>query len=166
MNIFVLNKDPWKCVKHYCDIHVNKMLLESCQMLCNAFSDAPYRKTHLKHPCSIWTLETTSNWQWLLSLANALSVEYTKRTGKTHGCDKVVDWLNNQDETSTLVAGDLTPWPQVMPEDFKEETRVLKCGKNDSNCSYCVANAQLKAIIAYRCYYAAKLRDFRKRGLI
>lgn len=141
MNIFVLNNDPWEIPQHYCNLHVNKMLLESCQMLCSVFDNAPYKRTHYNHPCSVWVRQTNANYQWLLSLTNALSAEYTKRTSKIHGCDKVVDWLNNQDEP--LPIGQLTPFAQAMPDEFKS---------NDS-------------VKSYRRYYAAKLKDFRKRGI-
>lgn len=143
MNIFALDTNPWKIPKHYCNLHVNKMLLESCQMLCNVFPNAPYKKTHTSHPCSIWVKTNISNYQWLLSLANAISAEYTERTGKIHGCDKVVDWLNNQDESLYLPEGVITEWPQCMPDEYKHNNSIL----------------------AYRRYYSFKLKNFRKRKI-
>lgn len=37
MNIFVLDKDPKIAASYHCDSHVNKMILESCQMLGSVF---------------------------------------------------------------------------------------------------------------------------------
>lgn len=145
MNIFVLDKNPLKCVKHYCNIHVNKMLLETCQLLCNCCENAPYKRTHYNHPCSKWARETIQNFTWLEELGNVLSMEYTKRTGKIHACDKVLNWIANN--TPNLPDKKLTAWPQCMPDKYRTERH-----------SYSVR--------AYRRYYAAKLKDFRKRGLI
>lgn len=142
MNIFVLDNDAWSIPEQYCNIHVNKMLLETCQLLCSVFDNAPYKRTHYNHPCAKWARQSKANWEWLLGLANALSAQYTKRTGKIHGCDKVVDWLNNNDPD--LPDTEQTDWPQCMPDEYKG---------SDS-------------IEAYRRYYAYKLADFKQRGLI
>lgn len=37
MNIFILDRDPLRCAQFHCDDHVNKMILESCQMLSTAW---------------------------------------------------------------------------------------------------------------------------------
>jgi len=36
MNIFILDTDPKLCAQYHCDAHVNKMILESAQMLATA----------------------------------------------------------------------------------------------------------------------------------
>jgi hypothetical protein len=50
MNIFYLHRDVWQCAKMHCDVHVNKMILESAQLLSTAHhelgSTAPYKTTH------------------------------------------------------------------------------------------------------------------------
>ena len=38
MNIFVTDKDPVVAAQNLCDKHINKMIVESAQMLANAFS--------------------------------------------------------------------------------------------------------------------------------
>lgn len=61
MNIFYLDKDPKLCAQYHCDKHVVKMILESAQLLCTAVNEAagkevaPYKSTHVNHPCSIWS---------------------------------------------------------------------------------------------------------------
>jgi hypothetical protein len=143
MNIFVLDNNPALIPRHYCDLHVNKMLLESCQLLCSVYENgtAPYRRTHYNHPCSVWVRTSIQNFTWLEELANVLSIEYTNRRGRIHKCDDVLDWVANN--TPELPDTQLTTHPLCMPDEHKTDTVV------DS----------------YRRYYAAKLRDFRNRGI-
>jgi hypothetical protein len=150
MNIFVVSTSPQECARTYCNIHVNKMLLETCQLLCAAYESAPYKRTHYNHPCSKWARHNMSNFTWLEELGNALSAEYTKRRGKRHACDTVLDWIaNNPPE---LPEGELTPWSMCMPDEFK-------LGYFDGD--------EFDIVIAsYRKYYAFKLRSFRQRGIL
>lgn len=137
MNIFVLDDNPWNIPKHYHDKHVNKMLLETCQMLCSVYEKAPYKRTHYNHPCSKWTRKNISNFNWLEELGNALSQEYTARRGRTHACDTVLDWVANN--SPKLPEGTRTDWPQVMPDEFKMPDTIE----------------------AYKSYYKAKLESWR-----
>ena len=83
MNIFILDRNIRKCARYHADQHVVKMILESAQMLCTVVNlnggEAPYRSTHSKHPCTIWTGESLANWRWLRRLALALNDEYRYR---------------------------------------------------------------------------------------
>ena len=67
MNIFVLHDDPVVAAQMMCDKHVVKMILESNQMLSTVARkyghDAPYRSTHAKHPCTLWTGDSLLNGQ-------------------------------------------------------------------------------------------------------
>ena len=66
------------------------MVLESAQMLSTAIlsqgGDAPYKSTHVNHPCNVWVRATNKNYLWLLGHFKALCAEYTRRYGKTHKC--------------------------------------------------------------------------------
>ena len=59
MNIFVLHRDPKIAAQMSCDKHVVKMILETAQMLSSAARAkgawAPYKQTHKKHPCTLWS---------------------------------------------------------------------------------------------------------------
>jgi hypothetical protein len=72
MNIFILDEIPEKCARYHCDAHVIKMILESAQMLSTTVRlsgiDRGYKITHQNHPCTLWTGESLSNWQWLREL--------------------------------------------------------------------------------------------------
>lgn len=130
MNIFVLDEKPWIAAEYHCDKHVVKMILETAQMLSTAHHvldgdkaiDGIYRKTHVNHPCSIWARETTSNYQWLLDLGFQLCFEYTRRYGKRHKTqdvlNKLVRWPDN------LKGGKLTPFALAMPDEYKDNDPV------------------------------------------
>ena len=74
MNIFVVDNDPREAAIALCDIHVNKMIVESMQMLTTALkqsgilapNELPFRKdgitrysgnAHPHHPCTKWVGE-------------------------------------------------------------------------------------------------------------
>ena len=90
MNIFITNKCPVKSAKFLDTKRVNKMILESAQMLSTAIryhgyeGDLAYKITHKNHPSNIWVRENRSNYNWLLNHFNALANEYHKRRGHWH----------------------------------------------------------------------------------
>lgn len=94
MNIFATYPCPVRSAKTLDDKRVIKMVLESTQLLCNALTEhgfqSPYKPTHTKHPCSIWTAKSRHNADWLFRHAEALSDEYTARFNKVHKCASVL----------------------------------------------------------------------------
>tara|TARA_R110000772_G_scaffold148811_2_gene259388 strand:- start:7770 stop:8324 length:555 start_codon:yes stop_codon:yes gene_type:complete len=114
VNVFCLDKDPRKSAEMMCDKHVVKMILESCQIL-SAVLDVNYideyrGKTdvkpsfqlgcpgyppaHVKHPSTLWAIESKGNAKWLIKHLRALNMEYTKRYMKTHklaGCTMIYE---------------------------------------------------------------------------
>lgn len=94
MNIFLLDSDPVQAAQWQIDKHVIKMVLESCQLLSTTMwlinGNGPYKKTHVNHPCAIWTRESLSNYQWLWLHTDALGEEYTARYGKIHKSHRVL----------------------------------------------------------------------------
>jgi len=95
MNVFVTSENPIKCAQHLDDKRLNKMCLETTQLLCTAVNEhggtTPYKSTHKNHPCSLWTRKTRENWLWLWKHGKALCKEYTKRRGRIHACKSVLD---------------------------------------------------------------------------
>jgi hypothetical protein len=87
VNIFVTHIDPRIAASYLCDKHINKMLVESWQILCTALhirgSSAPgtYRAAYRHHPCSQWAAESLENWQWLFQHALAMHDEKMSRFG-------------------------------------------------------------------------------------
>ncbi len=95
MNIFILDTDPIKAAQYQCNKHVVKMIVESAQMLSTAYHDvvAPYRHTHVNHPCSLWARWSFQNFVWLVAHAKELCSEYTKRYKKVHKTEAIIDWF-------------------------------------------------------------------------
>ena len=120
MNIFVLDKNPVLAAQAHSDIHVNKMIIESAQMLSTNYrillgteckvpsksgktmrrhwkldnetlEELVYKPAHFNHPCTIWARKTTGNWQWLYELYSALCDEYYYRRGKCHASSMFLD---------------------------------------------------------------------------
>jgi hypothetical protein len=121
MNVFVLDKDPVKAAQLHADKHVVKMILETAQMLCTAFDEAPYKKTHKNHPCSVWARESKSNYMWLVALGEALHDEYQYRYGenKTHKSLSVILWCKERVNEINFPSSGLTRFAQAMPEEYK-----------------------------------------------
>jgi hypothetical protein len=78
--------------QYQCNKHATKMSLESAQMLSSAHrildgDEAPdecYKIAHKGHPCTIWTMQTSANYEWHYQHFVALANEYTHRYGKVH----------------------------------------------------------------------------------
>ena len=121
MNIFVLDRDIVKCAIYHADKHVVKMVLESTQMLCSVLwlhgIEAPYKKTHAKHPCTLWSGESLSNWKWLRRLALALNNEYRYRFRKTVDHESAV--VARGLPQPPLQNAGLTEFVQAMPDEYK-----------------------------------------------
>lgn len=123
MNIFYLDKDFKICAKYHCDKHVVKMILESAQLLCNVYDIAPYKKTHINHPCSKWVKSSISHYNFLYNLLENLLNEYTKRYKKIHKTYEVFNWLKNNNPNLKDL-GFIDP-PQCMPDKYKQKDTVM-----------------------------------------
>lgn len=119
MNIFVLDYDPEKAAQMLCDKHVVKMVLETAQMLCAAFDNAPYKKTHANHPCTLWSQESSGNYTWLVEHGLAIAAEYTLRYGKIHKSQSVIEWCRDHQHELTFPTTRPTPFALVMPEKYR-----------------------------------------------
>ena len=88
MNIFATYSCPRQSARYLDNKRVIKMILESAQLLSTALRNhglnAPYRSTHIHHPCTKWVCKSRSNYMWLLIHFDALCAEYTKRYDKIH----------------------------------------------------------------------------------
>jgi hypothetical protein len=143
MNIFILDNDIEQCAKYHCDQHVNKMILESAQLLCTVLNlkgfTTPYRSTHTKHPCMLWAGDSFDNFQWLVRLSEALNKEYRWRYDKEkdHASIKVI----RQIEEFRFPSIGLTPFAQAMPDQYKDPS---------------------SPVTAYRRFYCAEKASFAK----
>ncbi len=132
MNIFVLDIDIKKCAKFHCDQHVVKMILESVQIMCTALNKkgftTPYKSTHIKHPCVLWTEKSYDNFLWLSKLALALNEEFKYRYNKTSSHRSIDVLLEvHQKEFESL---GLTEFVQAMPDEYKVPGDAVSAYRN------------------------------------
>jgi hypothetical protein len=131
MNIFVLDRSPALAAQMQCDKHVVKMVLESAQMLSTVArihgnGNAPYRSTHVHHPCTLWAASDVKNWWWLQRHALALLSEYTFRYDKEHGCYDAIVWsLENRPWPDVDEVADPSSFALAMPDAYKRKDAVL-----------------------------------------
>lgn len=126
MNIFAVDPDPDAAARALCDKHVVKMPLETAQMLCAVswrfHVTAPYKPSFSRHPCTLWAGESNGNWEWLLQHGLALCHEYERRFWRTHACQKVLLWC--QQEGGRPPAGPQTPFAQALPKELRSEDAI------------------------------------------
>ena len=114
MNIFVTSECPIQSAKYLDTKRVNKMILESAQMLSTAMREHGYegnnvyKSTHKNHPSNIWTRTTRSNYMWLYEHYRALALEYYQRRGHWHKSWQVLN-------ESLLEGAKLIPQGKLTP---------------------------------------------------
>ena len=107
MNIFALHESPEVSAEMACDKHVVKMIFESAQLLCTVhrvldgteYTDLTkngrkikrwrldndikenllYKAGRLKHPSTVWLMQSAYNYNWLYRHMMALNEEFKKR---------------------------------------------------------------------------------------
>ncbi len=137
MNIFYLHHHPQLAAMSHCDKHVVKMILESAQILSavhhrfGSVVPSMYKATHTKHPSTLWAGDSETHYNWLWQMAMCLCQEYTKRYGKVHKTQPVLEALKNPPNgMSTLPF--LQP-PQCMPDECKVPGNTVKAYQNYYN---------------------------------
>jgi len=149
MNIFVLDENPVKSAQAMDCVRVPKMVTESAQMMASALrrwgatdeqmpltkSGSPYKGGYHHHPCTIFAGDTRANFKWLAHHAEALLDEYYHRFGKVHACHNPIYQMSSM--SKMIPEGDLMPFAQAMPDEFKHED----------------------AVQAYRAYYHSKIHS-------
>lgn len=122
MNIFYLDENPKTAAAMLCDQHIRKMQIESAQMCCTAHwetgGNAPYKRAHKNHPSTIWTRQSIQHYRWLITHGLEICNEFTKRYGKHHKTQDVLEWC--RDNEPNLPDNGFTPPPQCMPDVYKK----------------------------------------------
>lgn len=131
MNIFVTHPDPSKSAENLPDTLVNKMLVESCQILAVVMWDLfekrlPKKgegfysiKNHKNHPAVLWAKADLRHLKWLVDHTFKLSWEFKKRFGKeTHGTDKALMSIQSVCSSHRISLPDtyydIEKWPKVI----------------------------------------------------
>tara|TARA_R100001463_G_scaffold20114_1_gene49107 strand:+ start:1209 stop:1712 length:504 start_codon:yes stop_codon:yes gene_type:complete len=121
MNRFLIEDNVDAIAKSLCDQHIVKMPLEEAQMLCTAlWHHAPfyaeawnlYKPVHQKHPCTLWAVETRTNFRYAYKLYCSMLCEYHHRYGKWHGAGKHSQAIAGG--IDLIPDGKLTPHPQCF----------------------------------------------------
>lgn len=85
MNIFLTSFNTKIAASHLDDLRLNKMILETAQLLSGAYKhlfgdhELLYKQTHINHPCSIWSRKNVDTYSWLVDYFNAIAQEKFKR---------------------------------------------------------------------------------------
>lgn len=99
MNIFVVSSDPYECSLILDDRRLNKMILETAQILSTAAhlngAKTTYKPTHKNHPCVRWATKERSNYYWLWVYFCHLDLEYKHRFNKVHKSSELIEELQN-----------------------------------------------------------------------
>jgi hypothetical protein len=126
VNIFVCDTDPHLAARALPDKLVVKMPLESAQIACTILHKhglpAEYRPTHASHPAVLWAGESAPNFRWLLDHGLALCEEYTRRYGKRHASQQVLESVLSR--PVRFAHKTLTPFVQCMPEEFRSPNPI------------------------------------------
>jgi hypothetical protein len=121
MNQFSIDYSPVQSAKWLVNVHVSKMLLESCQCLCTNYHlqgiDAPYKPSHKNHPTPTWMRASYDNFLWALEHAYAIAAEYTERYHKRHKSEDVLDWVESNSWRLGFDSEALTPFALAISED-------------------------------------------------
>lgn len=120
MNIFVTDSCPTQCAINLDDKRLNKMIVESCQLLSTtvhklapSLAHGLYKQTHANHPCAKWLRKSYGNYIWLIEHTNALLAEYEWRFNKTHLSKLTFIILDKLDISSYYDLFRLTPFANV-----------------------------------------------------
>ena len=139
MNIFAIESDAhgnidWqRSALSHDNMRVNKMIIESCQMLSTNAQllgqSTRYRKSFENHPSTIWARSSSANFRNLVLLAQSLRNEFCRRYARdTHGCDDVIAQMSMLINTPSFVSSfpthTDTPLPLCMPDEYKSDTIV------------------------------------------
>ena len=141
MNIFILHTDIQQNVQQYVDKHVVKMPLESAQMLCTVANElygkqvAPYKSTHINHPCTIWARQSKQNFEYLFALMVAIDIERQYRFNSTENHLSVTKLIqaNILQYADMLPNIGLTDFAQCMPEQYKVANDTVSAYRNYYN---------------------------------
>jgi hypothetical protein len=89
VNVFVTSPDPRACALALDDLRLNKMIVETCQILCTVLhlsgrgSPELYKPAYIRHPVVLWTARDARHYAWLVHHLEALFDERAFRFGSS-----------------------------------------------------------------------------------
>ena len=131
MNIFVLDKNPFKAAEYHYDKHVVKMILETAQILETVRSlwDIPctLKPTRMHHPCVKWAQHPV-HFAWLSHLGLGLLDEYEKRYNRVHKYASLIE--DNSCLMGTVDRFYPKNWVYCMPDKYKIDGYIVESYRN------------------------------------
>lgn len=138
MNIFLTSFNSKEAASHLDDLRLNKMILETAQLLSTAYrylfndDELLYKETHLNHPCSIWARQNIDHYSWLVQYFDDLSQEKITRDSTIKKPDQIrfhKSWrdlfeLFNSKKTDDYQTKISAEFFDFNCTDFKEESDV------------------------------------------
>lgn len=133
MNIFITSTNPNIAATHLDDTRLNKMILETAQILSTNnhllnLSYKPYKLTHQNHPCTVWARQSVQNALWLTDYLHALCTEYKHRFNKEHKTSQHVSSFYQallQADPAMFPKTELTPFVNCAIDAHKPLDTVL-----------------------------------------
>jgi hypothetical protein len=139
MNIFYISSNPVKCAKVLDDLRLNKMIIETAQLLSTTvhmisydkdknITARVYKATHINHPCAKWCRDSRTSFIWLFRYFICLNKEYYKRKNKLHKSYNLVIWFEEFLKTGPIFyynTGVILP-PQCNPLKDKYPVEINK----------------------------------------
>jgi len=142
MNIFFIDKSPFKSAEQLCDKHVVKMVLETAQMCSTAlhkwhltdlekgritdcsdeFLNSIYKEAFPNHPMNVWVRKNSYNMNWAIQHGLQIGKEYKYRYGRDHKSTEILERIKTHYLSCPVTHEDYkmhTPPPQCMPDEFK-----------------------------------------------
>ena len=114
------------------DKHVVKMCLETAQILCTVYHryglSAPYKPTHVNHPCVLWAGDCKAHYTWLVKHGEALCYEYEHRYGRQHACLNIITQVMLPPENMEYELHKMPP--QCMPDEYKVPGKTVLAYRN------------------------------------
>jgi hypothetical protein len=135
MNIFAIegteNEVDWEASARSQDnLRVNKMILESCQMLCTTLNEqhghqvTPFKSCHTKHPSTRWAAYSSANWIALSTHCAEMIAEFERRFGHAHKCEAVLGRCIGIFDAARFDEHRQTLLPLCMPDEYKGDSIV------------------------------------------
>jgi hypothetical protein len=140
MNLFILSLNFKECAEWMFDKHINKILLETVQMLCTAMHIIDpdneihnriklYKIAHKNHPVTIWIRDSLENYMWALNMVEAMHDEWKYRYDhpleKIHKSYYVAEYLRKYAPKADKFPNiGLTRFALAMPIDYKSDDPV------------------------------------------
>lgn len=135
MNIFALSTDPIEAAQMNCDVHCNKIFLESVQMITNCFptsefsnmpltkKDTVRKQSHFNHPISKWIRQSKANLEWAIEHTKELERERIYRGMNPHFSSECFKWI--LDNSHRMIAIPNRPLTDIIPA-IKEDKQCRK----------------------------------------